>query len=83
MNSYHHVIATSLYVSKGEPILTLTLFVVWGRGKMAPISARKLLLPQSIFAAGRFSVPGCFVRSSPSVRRYWSAKAVMEATSAG
>jgi len=39
-------LATALHASKGEPIVTqvafllLTLFVVWGRGSKAPISAR-------------------------------------------
>lgn len=39
-------LATALHVSKGEPIVTqvvfllLTLFVVWGRWRKAPISAR-------------------------------------------
>ena len=40
-------------------------------------------LPQSILAAGRFSVPGCLVRSSPSVFRYCSANAFSAATTAG
>ena len=40
-------------------------------------------LPQSILAAGRFSVPGCLVRSSPSVFRYCSANALSAATTAG
>ena len=38
---------------------------------------------QFIFAAGRFSVPGCLVKSSPSVFLYSFAKVVSASTTAG